>query len=369
MMRSWWHGRRTAGVVVSALLVSGLAGCGTEPKAVDSNVNFDVKQPAGAAAKPGDAAPVVTGYEEMPTPPAGAMYTIFCQAYQGPDHQVVARRARDLLRANTTMGKWYVVHGADQSTLYYGFYRSVDRGDGDDPAEAQRAIADLNAIRTLHDKYGNRLFPASLPVSINSPNPDANPAWDITKTGAYWSLCIATYKDVPDRKQQAVNAVKEARAQGIDAYYYHGDQASDVCIGAWPKAAAAEIDVADQNPDPTKSLVVTQTPMSDEAKKGLDPNVQAVAPQVDPVDPSMIAAIAQWPAHAVNGIVQMQPDPVDKSKPSNIPLDRAFLFRIPDAVSGVNGQRPAADDSGPTMTAAPTAPAGSGALRSLDDSH
>ena len=44
------------------------------------------------------------------------------------------RRVRDVLRANTSFKNWYVVHSAEQSTLYYGFYRTVDKSDPTDGA-------------------------------------------------------------------------------------------------------------------------------------------------------------------------------------------------------------------------------------------
>ena len=39
---------------------------------------------------------------------------------------------------------------------------------------------------------------------------------------SYWSVQITAFKDNPLRKQAAVDAVKELRAKGVEAYYYHG---------------------------------------------------------------------------------------------------------------------------------------------------
>ena len=360
-----------AGAVASALLLTAAVGCADGPKAADDQVDYAAKaRKADAAPGSGGAAKLAGQFDEMPTPPADAQYTIHCQDYAGPDHQEVARRARDLLRANTPLGKWYVVHGDQQSTLYYGFYRTVDRTDRVDGAEGQRAINDLDAIRTLHDNRGDRLFPASLPVPIDSPDPAANPKWDITRTGAYWSLDVATFKDTPDRKLRAVEAVADARRLGYDAYYYHGPHTSEVCIGAWPEKAAIEIDTAMQNIDPTRPLLVTPTPLAPGGMAGLDPNIQTVAPRVDPVDPSMIAAIGTWQTHAVNGYVRMKPDPVTHQA-TNVPMDRAFLFKVPAAGTGADGGSLDTANAAPD-TAAPVAPpaeAGSGQLRSLDDAH
>src|ERR1700734_2976972 len=61
---------------------------------------------------------------DMPVPPEGAQYTIYCQGIAGPDHLERSRALRQLLIQSTPMKDWYVIHATDQSTLYYGFYRS-----------------------------------------------------------------------------------------------------------------------------------------------------------------------------------------------------------------------------------------------------
>ncbi len=373
MTRSCWQSRRSTGAVLSALLLTAATGCPGDRGPSDDQKKYDEAAiPAAHTMKPGETTKQVDAFAEMPTPPADAQYTIYCQVYAGPDHQEVARQVRDLLRANTSMGKWYIVHGGEQSTLYYGFYRTIDRSDPNDPEEGKRAINDLNAIRTLHDSRGARLFSASLPVSINTPDPAANPKWDLARTGAYWSLDIATFKDTPDRKMRAVQAVTEARQQGLEAYYLHGPHTSEVCIGAWPEKAAVEIDTGMQNTNPNLPLFVTPTPMAPGAMGGMDPNVQVAAPRVDPVDPSMLAAIATWKEHAVDGSVQMKVDPVTHQATNEpLPAYRAFLFKVPASESAADGRLPTSEAGGadPTVTVAPAAPAGSGQLRSLDDAH
>jgi hypothetical protein len=359
MARISWHGWAAV-----ALVGLSAGGCEMGRPAADAGVSFDPPKMSASGAK-------AAGYEEMPTPPPGAQYTIYCQAYTGPDHQVVATQVRDLLRANTSFQKWYVVHADDQSTLYYGFYRTLDTKDSDDAAEGQRAIGDLNAIRTLHDSRGNRLFPASLPEPISSPDPAANPAWDITRSGAYWSLEIANFRDRPDRKQAAVEAVAEARKAGIPAYYYHGPHASSVCIGAWPRSAASEVTTAVQNTDPDLTLFVTPNALAPSVAAGLDPNVRPVAPHVEPVDPSMIEAIRTYPSHAVNGSTRMKTDA--RGNPTDVPSERSFLFVRPTAGATDDGtataatHSPAAADSAADVLIAPAAPAGSGLMRGLPD--
>jgi hypothetical protein len=245
---------------------------------------------------------------DMPVAPKDAQYTIYCQGITGPDHLERSRALRRLLRENTPLKDWYVIHGTDQSTLYYGFYRSIDPRDPVNGDEGTRAMRDLKSIRTMVDTQGSRLFSASLPVLIDSPDPSANPAWDLTRSGAYWSLEIAVYRGGPDRKQMAVDAVREARAQGIEAYYYHGETSSSVCIGAWPKGAVREIDTDAQNDDPDTPLYVTAEPLTPDRAKGIEARgLKPVAPQVQLVDPTLTDTMRRFPEHAVNGEVLTRP--------------------------------------------------------------
>jgi len=147
-------------------------------------------------------APNANPADDMPVPPSDAQYTIYCRDYPEASHVQDSRDVQRLLGQVTNMKKWYVVHAADHSTLYYGFYRSINPRDPKDGAEGQRAIDDLNTIRQMQDSEGNRLFSTSLPVLIDTPDPQANPAWDITKSAGYWSIEIATYSNTPDRQQE-----------------------------------------------------------------------------------------------------------------------------------------------------------------------
>jgi hypothetical protein len=301
--------------ILSAALFLSLSSCGQDTKpAADSHVPFNT------AASPAD---------DMPVPPKDAQYTIVCRDFAEPTHVQDSREAQQTLLQATDLKKWYIVHAADHSTLYYGFYRTMDPRDPNDGAEGQRAINDLNTIRAIQDSAGNRLFSASLLVGIDSPDPQANPAWDITSTTGAWSIEIAAFKDTPDRKQRAVDAVREARSEGIEAYYYHGPTVSSVCIGCWPAEAAVEITAEQQNTNPDAPLLVTPTPLSPEYTKGLSKNVQQVAPHVDIADPTLTQALGKWKEHSVNGYTLMQKviDPITHEESSQ--PERPFLFKIP----------------------------------------
>jgi hypothetical protein len=332
--------------------------CGSENRAADAGVNFS--QPKSASTgNPAD---------DMPAPPKDAQYTICCRDFSEPSHVQDSRDAQHLLMQSTDMKKWYIVHAADHSTLYYGFYRTIDTRDPNDAAEGKRAIDDLNTIRQMQDSQGNRLFSASLPVPIDSPDPQANPAWDITRTGGYWSIEIAAFTGSADRKQRAVDAVRDARAQGIEAYYYHGDNASSVCIGSWPQEAAVEITLDQQNVNPDQPLVVTNTPLTPQYAEQLQKNnIQTAATHVDVQDPTLTQALGKWKEHSVNGYTMMQKvlDPVTHLEVTQ--PERPFLFKIPhkDPLDTMT--------QSDTPAIAPPAPStdqpapGTGQLRSLGD--
>ncbi len=389
MVRMNWRARTAAVGVASMLVVAG----GCAGPATTSDAAFDAAanahpvsgvRPPAAVPSPGNTvlasdhspaatpvstpAPVVDAFSDMPAPPKDARYTIHCQDYTGPDHQDVARQVRDLLRANTSLRKWYVVHGNQQSSLYYGFYRTTDKRDPADADEGERFVADLDAVRTLHDSRGNRLFAASLPVPIDSPDPSANPAWDITRSGGYWSLEVGVFKDTADRKQRAVEAVAGFRKLGADAYYYHGPHASSVCIGAWPKAAAAEVGTDVQNVDASRPLIVTPQPLTEKYKQGLGDGVQTAAPRVDPVDPSMVAAIQTYQEHWVNGASLHKVDPAT-GQPTDVLIEHPFLFVIPASTEASLPTLDTASAASPTDAAVqPAAPdKGLGQLKGLDN--
>ena len=341
MTRMIW---RAAAVGSLGCALTAAVGCAPTVKAGDADIDYNVTratpakpsangaavnapaQPAGTVQVPDDA----KDYGDMPTPPKDARYTIVCQAYSGPDHAEQARQVRDVLRRATPLHKWYVVHEADNSKLYYGFYRTVGR-DKDDMAEGERAKADLDAIRELHNSNGVRLFSQCLPVPIDAPDPAANKAWDITRSGGYWSLEVATFKDSADRKERAVEAVADARKQGIPAFYYHGDHASSVLIGSWPKAAATLVTPESSNPDPDSVVVVTPAALPDAVRQKMGSNVEAVTPHVEILDPSLAETMRQYPDHSVNGFTLMKPDA--HGQPTNVAAEHSALVMVPAAAT------------------------------------
>src|SRR5437660_149199 len=103
---------------LSLLLLSGvLTSCGPDKPPTQDRAEALTRP----GAKPGE----VSAASDMPVPPKDALYTIYCQVLAGPDHIERARQLRQALRVSTSLKDWYLIHGADQSTLYYGFYRTI----------------------------------------------------------------------------------------------------------------------------------------------------------------------------------------------------------------------------------------------------
>lgn len=311
-----------AGVVAGGLV----GGCGeTANKPGDAAVNWGGASTPAVVNASGTATARPAAGEAPPTPPKDARYTISCKVFNGPASADEAKLYRDNLLRTTPLRKWYVLLDADHSTLYYGFYRTFDSHSAADADEARRAHEEMDSVRLLATSDGYHPFSTALWVPIDSPDPAANPAWDLTKSKGYWSLEIGVFKNVPNRKELAVSCVNEARAHGIEAYYYHGETASSVCIGAWPKESVLESTVASQNIDPTHTVLVLPGQVPTEYEKELNGNVTVASEKVEIEDPTVSQAMRDYPQHAFNSWVSQRTDPqTGKAKP-----DPSFLVVIP----------------------------------------
>lgn len=240
----------------------------------------------------------------QPLAPKGAQYTIYCYKMTGADHVAMAEKIRKDLTAQTEFKQWHVIHQASESLLYYGFYKSID--EEKDKKEAERAQLDRKKISLMTDQMGNKPFGRAVIVALESPDPLAPPEWNLANAPGDYSLQIGTYKDSPQRKEAAIEAVREARKVGIEAYYHHGPTQSSVCVGHWPKEAIRE-DISKPR-DPNKKIMV--------APDSNDPRViaqyQAMAASKDAelvtkktvvVDPTLMAAMKQYPYNTINGEV------------------------------------------------------------------
>jgi hypothetical protein len=304
-------------------------------------------------------------------PPPDAQWTLYCVAIGGPAHVEQANAAKAELVKLTHMKDWYVIHQEAESVIYYGFYRTIN--DPKDQKEVDRAQSDRARIAGLTDQQGNKIFQHVFFVEVSAPDPAAPPEWNLCNADGYWSLEIAAYKDSPKRKQAAVEAVREARAQGVQAYYYHGETISSVCIGAWPKRAVrTQDDTIEAPPSEQEVVVLPQSiPGLDQLQfrsRETGQRIRTVAPKNEPVDPSLIAMMQKYPRHSVNGLVMVNKvkDPVTGEVKSI--EDPSFVVKIPhpeNSMLAVPGQQPAAPQLLNPVGAQPTQ--GQGKLKSIGE--
>lgn len=266
---------------------------------------------AAVATPPASAGGPAPDTSDMPQVPKEARWTLYCAPLTDPDHVNTSRQLKAKLIEKTKMREWYIVHEHDRSRIYYGYYRSID--DPSDAAESARARADRKAIDAIVDNSGERPFRTCQFVQLNSPDPESPPKWNLVNApaGMTWTLLVGAYQDGPGapagaRKQAAVDAVRAAREQyGEEAYYYHGETISNVCIGAYPADAVIE-QRDDPNPDAAKNgagdVLVLPPGMKAPANathKGKP--VRAVSQRLVVVNEALKAAQAKYPTCLLNG--------------------------------------------------------------------
>lgn len=307
--------------------------------------------------------------------PANAQWTLFCQRVAGSDHVVRANQIKTILLKNTKLPDWYVVHGEQESTLYYGFYRTID--DPQDTAETTRAQRDRQMIVALKDQLGEHPFAQAVFVPLQTPDPAGPPEWNLANTpaSAVWTLQIAAYKDSPDRKQAAVDSVKEARKEGIPAYYFHGPTVSSVCIGTWP-AEAVRRDIStppDANPnDPVLVLDHAMPGLPSEIEDKEGNTVRTLAPKIEVLDPTLLEVMKKYPYHYLNGSQMMRKIQDPATGVQREVYDPSFIVQIPHAAhspltppSPTANVPPAQQAPSQTPPAPPPAQPQPGRLRSI----
>ncbi|MDB5328628.1 MAG: hypothetical protein JWM57_4197 [Phycisphaerales bacterium] len=375
--------------LAAASLAFGAFGCGGAPgtSAASPTGNAPGQTVADAGTVAGQATPGA-GRSAAAAVPNDARYTIFCCAFTGPARVQQATVSKDNLFKATGHREFYVVHEEAQSTLYYGYYKERERTIN--ASEAARANKDLEYVRGLGDGEGHRIFPRSLVVPLPLAEPEGPPEFDLTKldqnkspddpSRRYWSLAIADYTNDArigdkNRKQIVIEAVIEARKQGVEAYYYNGTTTSTVCIGAWPRTAIREQDAGEAKTltDSGHDIIVSNGPVNPEIAKGLRAagrEVDIFQPKVQFNDPTLEATWKKWVSYSVNGetVVEKTTDPTTKAEVKS--EKTSFLFAIPQTAPASllagNRNTTEAQDTGPTVVnpLSPTA-SPSGRLRSV----
>ncbi len=346
--------------VISPLL---LTGCGGDPPVPNkvSQQTADITLPKPTNATPKSAEPKsAEGKPQTATIPnnipAGARYTIVCDRFSGPGHEQQARLNKEKLIKLTGKTEFYVVHEELYSMLMYGYYTEIEHHFN--AKESERAATDRKWLESLTSNTGQKFFRSCLAIPLPQLDPVGPIEWDLSRLDAdkplndpkrkYWTVVVAAYtaqgmdelKRPINYKQAAVDSVKNARAQGLEAYYYFGDGISQVCIGAWPRSAVKEQEKAAAGSKEkyggsrsSSEIYVSTTPLSEAERKRIESrgNVKVFAPKVEVVDPSLLQTLEKFSEYAVNSEVM-----VDKESGKSAP---SFLAEIPEMqpslVSGV----------------------------------
>ena len=367
-------------LLVTALAATGVASCGENaPPSTQTEAKLLVTSNSGAQTNAAAQSPAGkrVAADLPPVPPKGAQWTLLCDTVDGPAHVEEAGILKARLIQTSGMADWYVLHSEKESTIYYGYYRSLDN-----PAEKQRADTDRLKISMLHDRLNNRMVRGGVLVAITPPDPVAPPEWNLlnARKDAYWTIEIATFAGDLKRKEAAVQAVRELREKGeTEAYYYHGPTASSVCIGAWPRSAVMEQgtgidskgnlrdDAHSQNPDQPLLVYGDVAPPNLRSRieePGTGKAMAVLAPKLDIQDPDMKKKVADYPNHYVNyelrGVQhdgQTFPDP---SVLVAIPRDSSSTASDNDYL--LSGGPPAPETRRPSPSSA-----GDNVLRSIGD--
>lgn len=327
----------------------------------------------------GGVAAIAHAANENPAPPKDAMWTINCKTFTGPMRVEAAIRARDAVKKLTGWKEWYVIHQEEgESTLFYGYYKVPLLRDltGGDTKEAEQGRKDLRKIKELRDTEGNSVFRFAFPTEISRPGSEGPPELDIRNTPAdrYWSLIVGIYRDNPDYKKAAVEAVKVLRKERAEAYYLHGPTSSLVCIGAWPRSALKEqeTDVAAEPEDPDTIIKVYNIPLPENAITDYvqdGKRYKIFAPKVEIVDPTMKAAVDHYPYFHTNGEV-LGKRRKDRSGKERVVPNPSQLLIIPrkDQAFGKSEDpaRPAPPPMPDPLPVRPKDEPGTGKLKSLD---
>ncbi|MGD0770698.1 MAG: hypothetical protein ABSB42_21155 [Tepidisphaeraceae bacterium] len=354
--------KRYFGFVLAIFL--GATGCSNSPSPSSSTTD----QTATDSTAPVTAPP--TDDSSIPVP-QGALYTLHCATFTGPSHILDAKRTKELLIRSTGSKDWYVVHSAEESDLYFGYYKTFD--DRSQLAEYTRAQTDRARVSSLVSQDGDAMFSEVVFTSINMPDPPAPKEWDLASNPGYWTLQIAVYKGSPERKQAAVDAVRGFREHGIEAYFRHGPATSEVYIGSWPRQAVREQESSvAQSDDPNQPLLVVPGPLpqgvdSDKVYDSQGRKMKVVMPNLQIVDESLKRATEQYPYYYVNGEVAGRRMRMKDHSTQTIPWP-SYLVQVPhdnddqDQPTKSDSDQAGAPHQGDTGDSTPTVP-GLGGLR------
>ena len=154
-----------------------------------------------------------------PTMQAQRPVTILLMEYQGGTADAQAETLRQQI-AGLGLPDVFIVSGAGQASVCVGRFSSWDD---------KKAHDTLAYVHQIRDSDGQYPFALTLLTFVPEPLPE-NP-WPLEKADGYYTLQVAVW-EAPGRGPKAQAYAAELRAQGYEAYVYHGPQLSIVTIGA-----------------------------------------------------------------------------------------------------------------------------------------
>ncbi|MBT3279446.1 MAG: hypothetical protein HN909_07370 [Phycisphaerales bacterium] len=178
------------------------------------------------------------------TPEAEGDWSIQLAEYRNAATHIAA--AENYLKAAKGVTKWddlYVLHEDNVSRVYCGSFTS------------RLALEPrLKQVRTWKNKSGVDVFRRAIPVNMGTLTGDANDKYDIRNAPheARYTMVVAMFQSSVaenyDRHKQCQYTVNEFRKQGVEAWFYHGQNYSAVMVGAFPESAVIKIHVPVRHP-------------------------------------------------------------------------------------------------------------------------
>jgi hypothetical protein len=165
----------------------------------------------------------------------GERWTIRCQRFEGPEHELRAETMARMLREVDGLKRDRVRVATDPSgsTLYYGEYRQVASSETGGWAFPPSMKQDMDLIQRL---TLNRQMPFALayPELIDKEASGDAGKWHISHCRGTHSLLIAIFYNTPtfnQRREVAEQYARQLREEGYPAYYYHEQVRSQVTVG------------------------------------------------------------------------------------------------------------------------------------------
>ena len=118
---------------------------------------------------------------------------------------------------------------------------SVNYGRFDKNTPGSKAQREFERVKQIYKRLELGPYQFCYLKQLPEPNPPAPTEWNILESGCYYSLEIGVFYNVPDEqymtcKKDAVQAVKNLRAEGEKAYFFHDRAKSFIYVGCLPKS-------------------------------------------------------------------------------------------------------------------------------------